>query len=222
MPKAKSLIQQSFSERKVRSLSLFEENTSFVSELIPSWQGPMRAATCQAPERKDENEIVHNMPDQDLAELRKALRDLGGKKVQQESPYTAVDLRAPSHKGRNVRCLCNRNRAAVTSYVQIMTMQLRLTVQYCDVLTVWPLQGAEVHIQERVFADVMSVRERHRHDTVARYLHLSRVHHHKVMAEYGTVSILDSIQFFNPSSEAQTFRLVVWTSPPAVSSRASQ
>lgn len=60
-----------------------------------------------------------------------------------------------------------------------------------------------------MLADAQAVRERHKHARVAHCLQLNRMHDHKVMAEYGKALILDSIRFFNPSSEAHTFQLKV-------------
>lgn len=65
----------------------------------------------------------------------------------------------------------------------------------------------EARIQERVLADAQAVRQRHKHARVARCLQLNRVHHHKVMAEYGKAVVLTSIRFFNPSGEPHTFQL---------------
>jgi hypothetical protein len=75
------------------------------------------------------------------------------------------------------------------------------------------LQDADVRIQERVLADAQAVRERHKHARVIRCLQLNRVHHHKVMVEYGKAVILNSIRFLNPSSEAHTFQLKACFSP---------
>lgn len=70
-------------------------------------------------------------------------------------------------------------------------------------------QMPEVDVQERVVADATAVRERHKHIRVTQELRSSRVHCHKLIADYGCATILDSIQFVNPSGEAQTFRVEV-------------
>lgn len=58
-------------------------------------------------------------------------------------------------------------------------------------------------------ADATAARERHKRDRVLKELQSSRIQHHQLMADYGCATILDFIQFCNPSGEAQTFRVVV-------------
>jgi hypothetical protein len=96
-------MHQSFNSRLVRSLALLEENSSFVSELIPSWHAPPQADASQPAPEGDENERS-TKTNKDLVDLRKALRDLGGKKVQRESKYTTLAWTAPVQRSRNVRC----------------------------------------------------------------------------------------------------------------------
>ena len=92
---------QDVNESKVRSLALLEENTSFVSELIPSWRGAPQApqGTVVRSTRVTDENNGNQVSNQVLTELRKALRDLGGKKMQQESQ----DRAAPPYSGAKVQ-----------------------------------------------------------------------------------------------------------------------
>jgi hypothetical protein len=101
---------QDMGESKIRSLALLEENPAYVSELIPSWQGPVKApegSMIRHRTEMDENDS-RQVPNQALTELRKALRELGGKKMQREtglntiskpsSPMVKVQEKPSSHR----------------------------------------------------------------------------------------------------------------------------
>lgn len=84
---------------KVRSLALLEEHSKYVSELIPSWPGEQRSITSLVRSTKytDENQGRQDT-DQSLSQLRKALRELGGRKVQREAELSCISRPASPTK----------------------------------------------------------------------------------------------------------------------------
>jgi hypothetical protein len=85
---------QDIDKSMVRSVPLLEEDSRFVSELIPSWRGqalPTEGIIVRSEKALDQND-GKQFPSQELGDLRRALRELGGRKVQLESALNNIAL----------------------------------------------------------------------------------------------------------------------------------
>lgn len=191
--------------RSVRSVALFETDAALVTELIPSWhgardenvdsqEGSLPEITVAAAGGAVPGTLPRSGGARNLQQLRQVLREVGGRKVQQE----ALVEQQEGVPGQP------RQRKARSSACDTATLCAQLHHSQVEVV-----QVHEVDVQERLVADATAARERHKRDRVLEELRSSRIQHHQLMADYGCANILDFIQFFNPSGEAQTFRVVV-------------
>jgi hypothetical protein len=64
-------------------------------------------------------------------------------------------------------------------------------------------------IQTRLLADVASIRNRHKKETIGALLQTEKLKQHVVVVKYAELTLLESIEVYNPSAEAQTFKIEV-------------
>ena len=70
-------------------------------------------------------------------------------------------------------------------------------------------QVEDADVQARLLADVASVRSRHKSTAILQCLEMESLQQHTVMVRYGELHLVDSIEFHNPGTKAQTFRVEV-------------
>lgn len=191
--------------RSVRSVALLESDSKLVTELIPSWHGPRdeNRATGTGQQTAANTSVQASMADkhgqdvQSLQQLRQVLREVGGRKVQLEA-LVKQPGRPSAQPLPSKACVQPSSRHYPLYLLEFVLVQKP-----------GMLQAHDVDVQERLVADATAIRERHKRALVTKELRTSRVQHHKIMAEYGRATILDFVEFFNPSGEAQTFRVMV-------------
>jgi hypothetical protein len=71
-------------------------------------------------------------------------------------------------------------------------------------------------IQTRLLADVASIRNRHKKETIGALLQTEKLKQHVAVVKYAELVLVESIEFYNPRTEAQAFRIEVCPLPTCI------